>query len=521
MQEAATDMATAADMATATAADMVTAATTTTTMTGPRMVIVNGKDNDDDDPLWKVWLTRILVTIAIALFLEYLGMNRKAGTAKPATLVDQEENDMVVTIQYKELTSSVGEMETKDQVVDEYNGTSDQDAEPTAEDDDDEMYEEKECNDKVESADDDEEPEKANDDEDNRMDQSPNGNLIEDNVEIVNAPTEAAASHDATARQQQQQQQQLRFKNKSIYHPGMGGFHHWYDIETSLFRQYNVGRTDGVNVIPPYVPKSRNGQVRVALRVTNYYAATINVYWMNYQGHEESKGSIMHGETWTQTTFVEHPWVFRMAPSQGNIEEPLLLHYIPERVIPHLDEAPTTEDAHPLVGVQRFSITTPTDIAIRDNYICSVHDDIMPHPAKHHFHNPNQAHNWTLLQMKRLAYFDYNPGAALLTKYLTNIAMHPENANYRHIRIANKKFAQGIWQTPARGLLLAAGFVEQHAFAELGTAEPLSRSLVQDVSLVLFRLEQCLTEMGLATTSAPAQQPDGADGSGRAGFRRP
>jgi len=299
----------------------------------------------------------------------------------------------------------------------------------------------------------------------------------------------------------------------------MEGFHNWYDVETSLFRQYTVGRSDGVDALPPYVPKSRNGQVRVALRVTNDLTDSqigqyIDVYWMNYKGHEESKGTIHRGETWTQTTWLEHPWVFRLS----NTNE-LLLHYIPERVIPHLDEAPTVEDGNSMVGMQRIFIRRPTQQAERDYHICSIVDTIMPHPARHHFHNPDQAHTWTLLQMKRMNYFDSNPGATLLIKYLTNIAMHPDKPHYRQIRIANKKFYSSIWQTPARGLLLAAGFAEQHANAELGTDAPLPGNRVQDVSLVLFRLQQYLIQLeqeGSAT--AVSRQPAGADGSGRAGF---
>ena len=318
----------------------------------------------------------------------------------------------------------------------------------------------------------------------------------------------------------------LTFKNNSPHHPGMEGFNNWYDIETSLYRQFTVGRSDGVDVLPPYVPKSRNGQVRVALRVTNDLTLStenqvINVFWMNYLGHEESKGTIHRGETWTQTTYVEHPWVFRRSDTNE-----LLLHYIPERVIPHLEEAPTIDESNPMVGLQSIIITRPTEQALREHHICSVIDKVLPHPGRHHFHNPNQAISWTLLQMTRNNYFDYYPGAKLLCKYLTNIAMHPDNAQYRHIRIANKSFYNGIWQTPARGLLLAAGFCEQHAHAELGTAAPLPAERVQDVSLVLFRLEQYLTKLeqqqgGSAAASVSADrppQPAGADGSGRAGF---
>jgi len=69
---------------------------------------------------------------------------------------------------------------------------------------------------------------------------------------------------------------------------------------------------------------------------------------------------------------------------------------------------------------------------------------------------------------------------------------------------------------------------EQHAFCELGTAQPLRSERVQDVSLVLFRLEQCVTQLqqqqeqfnNSANRPSQQQQPQGADGSGRAGFGR-
>ena len=50
----------------------------------------------------------------------------------------------------------------------------------------------------------------------------------------------------------------------------------------------------------------------------------------------------------------------------------LLLHYIPERNIPHLDEVPTIDEDRPMVGVQRFIIKPPKDQAIRDHHICSI-----------------------------------------------------------------------------------------------------------------------------------------------------
>ncbi|CAB9501125.1 expressed unknown protein [Seminavis robusta] len=475
-----------------------------------------------EESFLKIWLTRIVVTAAIAMVLEYL-MGTAKGPAQEAPYQKEEEEE-VMTMQYTELKGpSLVEEEPENDIVDA------DDADQTDENEQIDDNRDDKINDTALEKEDRTQEDSTQDEQEESEDPDENGDLTNEETDsngVSSAANETETNNGNTSTGTgsatpvvEEAPKPIQFRNKSIYHPGMEGFHRWYDVETSLFRQYNVGRTDGVDVIPPYVPKSRNGQVKVALRVTNHYSMKINVYWINYQGREDFKGSISRGETWYQTTYVEHPWVFRLADS-GEPEEPLLVHYIPERVIPHLDEVPTIEDEHPMVGVQRFNITGPTPEALRDSYICSIDDAVIPHPAKHHFHNPNQAHTWTLLQMKRLSYFDYNPGATMLMKYLKNIAMDPDNSSYRRIRISNKKFAQGIWLTPARGLLLAAGFVEQQAFAELGTAKPLSSGLVQDISLVLHRLEQCLTELSQQADLAPREQPDGADGSGRAGFRR-
>jgi hypothetical protein len=46
-------------------------------------------------------------------------------------------------------------------------------------------------------------------------------------------------------------------------HPGMKEFCHWCDVECSLFRTYTLGRNDDVEVVPPYVPHSYRGKVRL------------------------------------------------------------------------------------------------------------------------------------------------------------------------------------------------------------------------------------------------------------------
>lgn len=464
---------------------------------------------DDEPPLWRVWLTRIVVTAMIAFAIEYLGRQPVPEFRREEKPQQQEKRVM----QYAEMA-----IEEKEELMEE-EGAEEDGAAVTTEIPKEDVYAEEEADFVVVE----QEPQKDTT-EIGREERKQVGTAKPKNDSTNEATsTNTDTGSNPTAEEEEDQEnaapKTIKFRNKLLKHPGMDGYHRWYDIETSLFRQYNVGRTDDIEVIPPYVKKSRSGQVKVSLQVLNQLTdpsvnQRIKVYWINYTGHEVLKGTITRGETWRQTTYPEHPWVFRLSDT-----EELLVHYIPERVIPHLEEAPTIDEDQPYVGIQRFIIKRPTPEAVRDNLICSIDDKIMPHPASHHFHNPNLAHDWTLLQMQRTDYFNYNPGATLICKYLTNIAMDPANANYRHIRIANKNFTSGIWNTAARGLLLAAGFVEQHAYAELGTGEPLSSELVQDVSLVLHRLEQSLAALGQNSGSSTVQ-PEGADGFGRAGFGR-
>jgi PUB domain/VHL beta domain len=333
-------------------------------------------------------------------------------------------------------------------------------------------------------------------------------------------------------------------------HPGLEGFWYWADIEMSLFRIYNVGRNDGVDVIPPYVPKSRAGQVAVSLRVENATRhRTIAVYWTNYKGREERKtpsNTFGPGATWTQTTWLEHPWVFRDAHT-----DEVLLHYIPERIIPTCVMDPTVDAENPDVGLQRFIIkdvemepdrTTMTMITNATPFVVTVHDPVLPFPARQFLKTQKECIAWMLLHLHRMQYSNENWN--LLTRYLTNIVQHPSNVSYRQIRISNGMFFNNIWNTPARGLLLALGFVERFAYAELGrvpyvpladakkkksedTADETSaaivtstmpRDRVQDVAQLLFHMEWWRNKTNEINGSAATAQPAGADGSGRAGF---
>jgi hypothetical protein len=319
------------------------------------------------------------------------------------------------------------------------------------------------------------------------------------------------------------------FHNTSPYHPGLAesGFHHWYDVETSLYRIYRVGRTDGVDVIPPYLPQSRRGNVQVYLHVTNAMYCTVEAFWVDYHGREVSKGKFRHGTTWSQTTWMEHPWVFRKAgttlssPDQPPPQpQQLLLHYIPYRIIPTTDAVPTTSPDDPSVGMHQFTLTT--NRRQDDSYwACQVEDPVLPHPASRHFaQHTDTAIAWVLQHMLRTNYDDYS--FTLLLKYLMNILHHPDEGKYRHWRIAaSTKFYQHVWNTAARGLLFCLGAVEHGAYCELGNAQALRHERVQDLSQLVLQLQQWQEHRKRHEHQGTIAQPEGAeDGYGRAGFGR-
>ena len=98
------------------------------------------------------------------------------------------------------------------------------------------------------------------------------------------------------------------FQSTTNHHPGMGmdGFNHWHDVETSLYRIYTLGRSDQ-DVVPPYVPHSRRGNVKVYIHVTNRTNRIIRVYWVDYKGKHILKGEMRPNHVWTQTTYIDHP----------------------------------------------------------------------------------------------------------------------------------------------------------------------------------------------------------------------
>lgn len=315
-------------------------------------------------------------------------------------------------------------------------------------------------------------------------------------------------------------QQPPPFLRANDSHPGLASFWHWCDVEASLFRIFTVTRKDGVQdetTIAPYNPSSRRGNVPIKLRVTNDLDnVPVTVYWIDFKGAHVVKGTISpNGGTWRQTTWIDHPWIF-CATDQTTGEEKILLHYIPYRVIPTTAQAPTVDtDDEPdsgKTGVHQFRIAaSPAD----SRYSCAMDDPIFPHPAEAYIPTPHKAAEFALLHCLRM---DFG-GWAVLKKYFTMIVQHPDKPQYRQIRTANRTFAQAVWNTPAKGVLLAAGFVEHGAYAELGSAAALSHDTVNELSLLLYVIERW-QKRAEDSDSAQQQQPEGADGYGRAGFGR-
>lgn len=300
-------------------------------------------------------------------------------------------------------------------------------------------------------------------------------------------------------------QQPPLIKAKSCHHPGLDGFRRWYEVQASLYRIYTVGRTDDVVVHPPFMPKSERGHVSLKLNVTNNYRRTISVYWINYTGKEVHKGNVVNGSVFTQTTWIGHPWTFRDKDTQA-----LLCHYIPYKIIPTTHQVPTVDSEEPELGIHQFAILSLGQRRYsHEHAICCIADPAFPTVIE----TAQDAAAWSFQEMARLNYGYMDT----INKYFTNIVRNPAETKYRQIRIAHVRFQQQIWNTPARGLFLAAGFVEEGAYAELGCAQDtLSRDRVQELSTLLFYMERWkkIMEMPLEQN-----QPEGADGHGRANFK--
>jgi hypothetical protein len=231
----------------------------------------------------------------------------------------------------------------------------------------------------------------------------------------------------------------------------------------------------------------------------------LKVFWVDYKGKQTLKGSIRPNHVWTQTTWIDHPWVFEDAET-----ETPYLYYIPYRVIPTLDQVSTVTPEGE--GQHKFSIVPAKP---QSPFHIGIQEEVMPFPADVHLNTPLLAITWTLQHMSRMMMIMQDDDT--FQKYLTNIINHPEEPKYRQLRIRSPKFAP-IWQSPMRGLLLAVGFVEEGPYAELGCAlYPLSTERVQDVALLSSMVNQWKEK---EKNAMMVEQPEGADGFGRAGFGR-
>ncbi|KAL7521102.1 hypothetical protein ACHAWX_005794 [Stephanocyclus meneghinianus] len=386
------------------------------------------------------------------------------------------------------------------------------------------------------------------------------------------------------------------------HHPGLKGYHYWQSTITSLYRIYSIplysypnnsnnerGSSDNsfLKAILPMHPSSERGQVPVDIQVTNRTDHdVIHVFWMDYNGKEVYKGSMRRGETWNQTTYIGHPWIFRVDIGGGvddgiggvwndGDEESVILKYVPFRVIPYILNAetvyhPSNRNFHgPVVGIQRFTLrSVPEGYGVlmdgqRWKPACVVEDAILPEPplslvrsgrrAKDpfapecyddwgHFHSndPTQteaydtaireiytAIYWSCQQIQREEASSPGCGIAAvkrLRQYLSNVSTHPHEPKYRKLRIANPIFLQNVYNTGARGVLLALGFEEHCGYLECGASEGqmMTQDRIQMVSDAVAMLFMALDRIERQTESEMSVgggvQPMGADGFGRAGF---
>ena len=352
---------------------------------------------------------------------------------------------------------------------------------------------------------------------------------------------------------QQSQQNQHQLHPPFLNHPPnkLNAFWDWCDTEASLFRIYAIAtnttnattttRTGIFTAMPPFNPSSRRGNVRVSLRVTNRMTRTsgVQVYWIDYKGHEIPKGTIRFGETWLQTTWIDHPWVFRTT-NDGQV----LMYYVPYRIIPSTPDDSMTinpnDNDDPTIGIHRFTLR---DAGMNDtNAACAVDDPLFPFPARDHLKVRSQAIEWALQHCFRMDFQEWE----LLLQYTRNILLvsscdnkttddgNDDGSNdisnnnnkdkYRSIRLANRAFASRIWNSPARGVLLAAGFhVNQGSHLQFGGQDFWTNGTNsrKDLSEAVWRIELWQQRSQRNSGATRMEQPVGAfDGYGRAGFGR-
>jgi hypothetical protein len=237
----------------------------------------------------------------------------------------------------------------------------------------------------------------------------------------------------------------------------------------------------------------------------------------------------------------------------GN-EEPILLKYVPFRVVPSVEGAETVyyDGSRGLpMGSQRFTLKEVSvgEGIVRDDGkwkpACVVEDLILPEPPlvsldENKHESPEEAQyklmvdidtevDWCSKQMLREDVT--SPGCGLINlkrmrTYLGNVSFYPHLPQYRKLRIGNPIFNESIYNTAALGVFLALGFEEHYGYFEWGAARGLQ--------MTDFRLRMISRSMGsfwklkddmesqnddtITKAGYYYQQPIGADGFGRAGF---
>jgi hypothetical protein len=266
------------------------------------------------------------------------------------------------------------------------------------------------------------------------------------------------------------------------------------------------------------------------------------------------------GGTWTQTTFIGHPWTFRVGPGEENV----LLRYVPFRVVPSISGAETLNPLTATEGAQRFVLRDVPEgyCAMRDDDgavdarnggptivpVCWVDDGVLPEPplvrrrldsissdddavVSSSSGEVHDAVAWSCQQIRREDVVYHGNGiesAKLLSRYLRNVRASPDEPKYRRMRIGNPNFQRHVYNTGARGVLLALGFVETYGQMELlsgndannnTTTTALHPDRVRQVEEALAVVDEALRIMEGGADIALVQ-PEGGDGYGRAGFGR-
>ena len=210
-------------------------------------------------------------------------------------------------------------------------------------------------------------------------------------------------------------------------HPGLEAYYHWKSTIMSLYRVYAIplhsyprvtGNDRIQNAALPMHPSSERGQTAIYIEVTNMTSHNVAVYWVNYRGNEVYKGSMRSGTTWNQTTYIGHPWTFRIETSDGvneDDERSVLLKYVPFRVVPSIQGAETIHQENARgqsVGMQAFTLKDVPDGAglkvggEKWKPACVVEDFILPEPPLVSLHNEgSRSGGKNVIAVHKLEYF--------------------------------------------------------------------------------------------------------------------